>query len=86
VGRGLAFSVALLVIAGFREALGAGTITLFPAGAFKGTIVIGRLADQPVRALGLSGGALLCLGYLAGALQAIAGRRAGARAEGEKPR
>jgi len=86
LGRGLAVSASLLVVAIFREALGAGTITLFPAGAFRGTIIVGPLVDQPVRALGLAGGALLCLGYLAGALQAIATRRASAASEGEKPR
>jgi len=85
VGRGLGLGAALILIALVRETLGAGTITLFPVGAFKGTIVISALVDEPVRALGLAGGALLCLGYLAGVLQAIGGARQRAGAGGEKP-
>jgi electron transport complex protein RnfE len=74
LGRGISFALALVLIALVREALGAGTITLFPVGAFGGTIEIRGLVDQPVRALGLAGGGLLCLGYLAGAARAVAAR------------
>ena len=76
LGRGLAFALALVLIALVRETLGAGTITLFPMGAFGGTIEIRGLVDQPVRALGLAGGGLLGLGYLAGAARAVAARAA----------
>jgi H+/Na+-translocating ferredoxin:NAD+ oxidoreductase subunit E len=81
-GRGAAFAAGLLSIALAREALGAGTITLFPVGAFRGTLVIRPLLDQPVRALGAAGGALLCLGYLAGGVRWLARRSARA----EEPR
>lgn len=74
LGRGIRFALALVLIAVVREVLGAGTITLVPMASFGGTIAVGGLVDQPVRALGLAGGALLCLGYLAGAARAITGR------------
>ena len=72
------FAAALVIIALVREPLGAGTITLFGVGAFRGTIEIPRLVEQPVRALGFAGGGLLCLGYLAGVVRAIS-RRAAAK-------
>jgi Na+-translocating ferredoxin:NAD+ oxidoreductase RnfE subunit len=78
LGRGARFAAALVLIALVRESLGAGTITLFSVGGFQGIIEIPGLAEQPVRALGLAGGGLLCLGYLAGAARAIS-RRAAAR-------
>ncbi|HVO39484.1 MAG TPA: Rnf-Nqr domain containing protein [Spirochaetia bacterium] len=65
-GLGLGFAFALLLIAAVREVLGAGTITLFPAGTFGGTIEIPGLSSAPARALGYAGGGLICLGYLAG--------------------
>jgi Na+-translocating ferredoxin:NAD+ oxidoreductase subunit E len=77
LGRGMRFAVALVFVAVFRESLGAGTITLFGVGGFDGTIEIPRFVDQPVRAAGFAGGALLCLGYLGGAVRAIAMRGAG---------
>ena len=76
--------LALVLIALVRELLGAGTITLFPLAAFRGTVAVGGLVDEPVRALGLAGGALLCLGYLAGAARAITARAAG-KGAGEAP-
>jgi electron transport complex protein RnfE len=76
LGRGIGFALALVLIALVREIVGAGTITLFPMGAFGGTIEIRGLSDQPVRALGLAGGGLLGLGYLAGAARAVAARAA----------
>lgn len=82
LARGTLFAAALVAIALMREVLGAGTITLFPVGGFRGTIAIGSLPDQPVRALGLAGGALLCLGYLGGAIRLVTRR---SRA-GEEPR
>jgi len=74
LGRGIGFALALVLIALVRELLGAGTLTLFPLGGFGGTIELHGLVDEPVRALGLAGGGLLCLGYLAGAVRAITKR------------
>jgi Na+-translocating ferredoxin:NAD+ oxidoreductase subunit E len=74
VVRGIGFAACLILIAALREAAGAGTITLFPVGAFGGVVAIPSLVDDPVRALGFAGGGLLCLGYLAALLRA-AGRR-----------
>jgi electron transport complex protein RnfE len=76
LGRGIGFAASLVLIALVREALGAGTITLFPVGGFGGTIEIPLLVEQPVRALGFAGGGLLCLGYLAAAARVISGRAA----------
>jgi Na+-translocating ferredoxin:NAD+ oxidoreductase subunit E len=83
LGRGLGFAGCLVLIALVREAAGAGTITLFPVGTFDGTVEIPVLVDQPVRALGLAGGGLLCLGYLAGAARAISRRAAEGSTAGE---
>jgi Na+-translocating ferredoxin:NAD+ oxidoreductase RnfE subunit len=69
------FAGGLVAIALVREVLGAGTITLFPAGGFGGTISVSPLLDQPVRALGFAGGGLLCLGYLAAAVRAVLARK-----------
>jgi Na+-translocating ferredoxin:NAD+ oxidoreductase RnfE subunit len=82
LGRGARFAAALVFIAIFRESLGAGTITLFGVGGFKGTIEIPRLVEQPVRALGFAGGGLLFLGYLAGAVHAVSRRTAAQPASG----
>jgi electron transport complex protein RnfE len=71
VRSGLGFAGCLLLVTLVREVLGAGTITLFPVGGFSGTIPIPGLAADPVRALGLAGGGLLCLGYLAAAARMI---------------
>jgi len=75
--RGAWYAAGLVVVAFARELLGAGTITLFPAGGFGGTIVVSALLDQPVRALGLAGGGLLCMGYLAAAVRAVTARKTG---------
>ncbi len=74
--KGIGFAAALVLIAVVREVFGAGTITLFPVAAFRGTIAIPGLVEQPARALGGAGGALLCLGYLAAATRAVAARAA----------
>jgi Na+-transporting NADH:ubiquinone oxidoreductase subunit NqrD len=86
LGRGVGFAALLVLIALVREVLGAGTITLFPVGGFGGTLEIPGLADQPVRALGLAGGGLLCLGYFAAAAREIAKRAAARPARGEAAR
>jgi len=75
--KGAWYAAGLVVVAFAREVLGAGTITLFPAGGFGGTIVVSALLDQPVRALGLAGGGLLCMGYLAAAVRAVSARKTG---------
>jgi Na+-translocating ferredoxin:NAD+ oxidoreductase subunit E len=73
--KGAWFAAGLVTVSLAREVLGAGTITLFPAGSFRGTIMVSALLDQPVRALGLAGGGLLCLGYLAAAVRAVSARK-----------
>jgi len=73
--KGACFAGGLVAIALVREVLGAGTITLFPAGGFGGTITVPPLLDQPVRALGFAGGGLLCLGYLVAAVRAVLARK-----------
>jgi Na+-translocating ferredoxin:NAD+ oxidoreductase subunit E len=70
-GNGIGFAACLVLIALAREVLGAGTITLFPVRGFTGTITVPSLVNDPLRALGYAGGALLCIGYLAGAARAI---------------
>lgn len=64
LGMGIGFTVALLLISLIREVLGAGMITLFPIGGFSGTIRIPWLSSFPARAVALSTGALLVIGYL----------------------
>jgi Na+-translocating ferredoxin:NAD+ oxidoreductase subunit E len=75
VGNGLGFAAFLVLIALVREVFGAGTITLFPVGGFSGVLPVPGLVDDPARALGFAGGGLLCIGYLAGAAQAVRRRR-----------
>jgi electron transport complex protein RnfE len=65
-GLGMGFAISLVLIAFFREVLGAGTITLFPVGTFGGTVALPSLSAAPARALLYAGGGLLCIGYLAG--------------------
>jgi electron transport complex protein RnfE len=60
-GRGAAFAAALAALALLREALGAGTVTLFPIGSFRGVWRIRGL--MPARVLAAAPGALLLLGY-----------------------
>ncbi len=64
LGMGLGFTIGLLLISLIREILGAGTITLFPVGNFKGVISIPVLVDSPIRVFGLATGALLVIGFL----------------------
>ena len=84
-GKGLGFAACLVLIALLREALGAGTITLFPMGSFRGIVAIPLLSDEPARALGFAGGGLLALGYLAG-LSRAAGMRRRRRAQERESR
>jgi len=58
LGMGLGFTLGLLLISLFREALGAGTITLF------GTLRLPWLSSHPLRVLALASGAFLVTGYL----------------------
>jgi electron transport complex protein RnfE len=74
-GNGARFAACLVALGLAREALGAGTITLFPLPGFSGTFVLGALSHDPARALSFAGGGLLCLGYLAALLRAVKERR-----------
>ncbi|WP_455382976.1 electron transport complex subunit RsxE [Salinispira pacifica] len=64
LGMGVGFTLALTLVAVFRETLGSGTITLFPVGSFSGVITVPVLSESPVRILGLGTGAFLITGYL----------------------
>ncbi len=64
LGMGIGFTLSLILIALFREMLGAGTITIMPVGTFDGVIRIPGLFSAPARVFGLSAGALLVMGYL----------------------
>jgi len=77
LGTGVGFGLALTLIALIREVLGAGTITVFPIGAFDGIVVVPGLADEPVAVIGLSAGALLVVGYLKAFGNWVATRRRG---------
>jgi electron transport complex protein RnfE len=72
-GRGAAFAVGLGLLALVREALGAGTITLFPIGSFEGVLHLRGL--PPARVLAAAPGALLVLGYLSALSRWWTGRR-----------
>ena len=73
IGMGIGFTLSLILIALIRETLGAGTITLFPIESigFSGEIRIPGLYNAPARVMTLSAGALLVMGYLKGAINAI---------------
>jgi electron transport complex protein RnfE len=64
LGMSVGFTMALLLIAAIREALGAGTITLFAVGSFDGVIEIPVLYTYPIRIMTLAAGALLLMGFL----------------------
>jgi len=74
VGMAAGFTIALTAIALVREVLGAGTITLFPIGAFNGTIDIPGLVDSPARVMALPAGALLAIGFLMAGFNALKAR------------
>jgi Na+-translocating ferredoxin:NAD+ oxidoreductase subunit E len=76
-GMGIGFALSLLFIALVREVLGAGTITLFPIGAWKGVIEIPGLSASPVRVMTLASGALLLMGYLKALYGVLVGKKAG---------
>ncbi len=67
VGSG--FAGLLVVVALAREILGAGSLTL------GGAVAAVPILDDPARGLEVAGGALICLGYAAGALRLARGRR-----------
>jgi electron transport complex protein RnfE len=73
--HGAVFAGCLILITLFREVLGAGTITLFRVGGFSGALVIPGVSADPVRALGMAGGGLLCLGYLAAIARSVRDRK-----------
>jgi len=72
---GFTFAACLIVVTLVREILGSGTITVFPVGSFSGTFAVAGLSSDPVRAVGLAGGALICIGYLAAALRLVGADR-----------
>jgi len=64
LGMGIGFTIGLVLIALIREVLGAGTITIFPIGAWDGVITIPLIAQSPALVLALPAGAMLVVGYL----------------------
>lgn len=74
LGMAVGFTIGLTAIALVREVLGAGTITLFPVGAFNGTISIPGLVDSPARVMALPAGALLAIGFLMAGFNALKAR------------
>ncbi len=74
LARAAVFVSVLLVVTAFREVLGAGTITL------GRTIAVAPFFQDPARAVGLAGGALICLGYAAGGARLFQSRRPAAAA------
>jgi electron transport complex protein RnfE len=72
-GRGAAFAAGLGLLALVREVLGAGTITLFPVGSFRGVLHLRGLSSA--RVLAAAPGALLVLGYLSALSRRWIGRR-----------
>ncbi len=64
LGMGIGFTLSLMLIALFREVLGAGTITIMAIGNFDGVLKIPGIYNAPARVFGLSAGALLVMGYL----------------------
>jgi len=64
LGMGIGFTLSLMLIALFREVLGAGTVTIMAIGNFDGVIKIPGIYNAPARVFGLSAGALLVMGYL----------------------
>jgi electron transport complex protein RnfE len=76
LGAGLGLAACFTVIAAAREALGFGTLTLFPVGGFTGTLVIAPLAASPARAVTFACGGFLAAGYLAALAAWIRGRGA----------
>ena len=75
VGMGLGFTLGLALIAAVREALGSGTLTLFPWRGFSGVVRLPWLAENPARVLVLAPGALLSAGLLKGLFNWLALRR-----------
>ena len=71
LGMAVGFTIGLTAIALAREVLGAGTITLFPVGAFNGTISIPGIVDSPARVMALPAGALLAIGFLMAGFNAL---------------
>lgn len=62
--RGAVFAGWLIGISVIREIVGLGTVTLFPMGAFDGSISVPLFSYRPVRMMALAPGAFLVVGYL----------------------
>jgi electron transport complex protein RnfE len=66
LGMGLGFALSLILISLIREAIGSGSITLFPVQSidFSGKIVIPLISDAPAKVMVYSSGALILMGFL----------------------
>ncbi|MBN2353164.1 MAG: electron transport complex subunit RsxE [Spirochaetales bacterium] len=81
LGMGGGFTLALGLIAFFRELIGSGTITFFPASGY-GLIALPGLADSPAAVIAGPVGAFLTVGLLMGlfnVVRAVGNRRKAAR-------
>ncbi len=75
LGMGLGFTLSLSFISLIREAIGNGTITLFPIGRWSGVIKIPILNNSPIRVLALPAGALLFMGYMKALFDYLSSKR-----------
>ena len=75
LGMGIGFTLGLLLISLIREVLGSGTITLFAAGGFDGTIEVPWLHAHPILVVAQASGALLVVGLLIAMFNVIGARR-----------
>jgi electron transport complex protein RnfE len=76
IGMGLGFTIALLLIAGIREILGSGTISLFAVGEWDGIIHIPFIEANPIRVMTLAPGALLVMGCIIAAINYSSAKKA----------
>ncbi|HEQ71845.1 MAG TPA: electron transport complex subunit RsxE, partial [Spirochaetia bacterium] len=79
LGMGIGFTLALMLIALFREVLGSGTITIFSLpipGLEDGVIDVPGLVVSPITVFVAPAGALLVIGLLKGFFNALPGMRA----------
>jgi electron transport complex protein RnfE len=81
-GSAAGFTLVVVLSSLIREALGAGTLSLFPIGRFSGTIILAPLQPAPALVAVTAAGGLLIVGYMAAASQWLEQRRASARDAG----
>ncbi len=77
LGIGAGFALGLTIVALVREALGSGTITLFPLWGWNGIVKVPGLVHHPIGALALPAGAFLVVAYLAALANWVGPRREG---------